>query len=149
MPRHSTARALSLSRSVISALRAGAMGSPRHGPGLLAEEFALRPREERLEDETGRHPQASARLALESLDGLLARLPLVWGWAVSSPSCQLLHEQRHRLAQELDLIRGDAARFQVEVTEGAIGRAIRVYEQLTVVGLDHAGIRQVGKTGIC
>ena len=32
------------------------------------------------EDETGRHPQASARLALESLDGLLARidrLPLV------------------------------------------------------------------------
>ena len=45
---------------------------------------ALRPREERQhsEDETGRHPQASARLALESLDGLLARidrLPLVGG----------------------------------------------------------------------
>ena len=54
----------------------------RHGPGLLAEQFALRPREERehSEDETGRHPRASARLALESLDGLLARidrLPLV------------------------------------------------------------------------
>jgi hypothetical protein len=53
-------------------------------PRLLAEEFALRAREERQhsEDEMGRHPQASARPALESLDGLLARidsLPLVGG----------------------------------------------------------------------
>ena len=62
--------------------RAAALCRLRHGPRLLAEESALRPREERQhsEDETGRHPQASAHLALESLDGLLTRidrLPLV------------------------------------------------------------------------
>ena len=35
-------------------------------------------------------------------------------------SRQLLHEQRHRLAQEPDLIRSNAARIQVEVNEGAV-----------------------------
>ena len=42
-------------------------------------------REERqTEDETGRNPQAGARLALESLDGLLARMTGCRWWGMGS-----------------------------------------------------------------
>src|SRR5450432_1334507 len=82
--------ALGLSGAVVQAAGAGHqrlltsrgfVQSPSR-PQIARGGICLRPREERQrsEDETGRHPQASARLALESLDGLLARidrLPLV------------------------------------------------------------------------
>ena len=48
-------------------------------------------------------------------------------------SRQLLMNFRNRLAQEVDLIRSDAARFQVEMNEGAVGCAVRTQEQLTIM----------------
>jgi hypothetical protein len=52
---------------------------------------------------TGMGPEADA------FPGQVGRIGRCW--AVSSTSRQLLHEQRHRLAQEFDFICIDAARF--------------------------------------